>query len=462
MIREEQNDTIISLISSSAGGSVAILRISGNNAVSITDKYFPGHDLINSPGGRFYVGNFLAGSKEIIDQVVVLVYKKPHSYTGEDVVELNCHANPFIIREIIEEYLADNCRMAAPGEFSKRAFLNGKMDLVQAEAVADLINAKSNAIVKNSLLQLSGQLSGIILKIKDDLIRIASLLELDLDFSEEGLEIVTSEQILEIVINAESKIDTLLASYKVGHVLTKGIDVLIIGKPNVGKSSLMNAFLNKDRVIVSSIPGTTRDIIHEDIVINNTLVRFIDTAGIRITDDFVEAEGVARTNKFMDLADVIILLVDASVDLTEDDLRLIDSVSVKYPSKLIIAANKIDKGIDTSCEEYLNRFEGNIQYISAKLYQNIDALKNSITEKVFLLENQISEEVLITNERQFESLRKCRAALKNTNDGLMKNVGNEFIAVDMRAAVEHLSEITGEISTNDILNNIFSHFCIGK
>ncbi|MGD9898280.1 MAG: tRNA uridine-5-carboxymethylaminomethyl(34) synthesis GTPase MnmE [Calditrichaceae bacterium] len=462
MIIEDQNDTIISLISSSTGGSVAILRISGNNAVSITEKFFPGYDLVKSSGGRFYVGNFLSSSHEVIDQVVLLIYKKPHSYTGEDVVEINCHANPFIIRKIIEEYLTANCRMAAPGEFSKRAFLNGKMDLVQAEAVADLINAKSNAIVKNSLLQLSGQLSGIIIKIKDDMIRIASLLELDLDFSEEDLNIITADQILEILNMAESKIDSLLKSYKVGHVLTKGIDVLIIGKPNVGKSSLMNAFLNKDRVIVSNVPGTTRDIIHEDIVINNTYVRFIDTAGIRITDDFIESEGVSRTTKFMKQADVIILLVDASEPLTSEDTHLISSMTAEYPQKLIVAANKTDKGTDQNCERYLNKVNVKTQYISAKLNKNIDVLKNSITEKIFLLEKEISEEVLITNERQYESLKKSRADLRSTKDGLMNGMGYEFIAVDIRTAIEHLSEITGEISTDDILNNIFSQFCIGK
>jgi tRNA modification GTPase len=458
---EEQEDTIISLISSASGGSIAMLRISGPSAFDTVKEHFRGTTEREIQGGRFFFGRII-GNGEILDEVVILFYKKPHSYTGEDVAEISCHANPFIIKDIITVFQEAGCRLAEPGEFTKRAFLNGKMDLIQAEAVADLIMSKSRAGVKNSLMQIEGRLSQHLNRIKKDIIDTASLLELDLDFSEEDLEIIEPEVLVSKFNEIIEAIDILVQSYQYGHVLSKGVEVLIAGKPNVGKSSLMNAFLMKDRVIVSERPGTTRDMIHEDIVIDNILIRFIDSAGIRLSRDLIEMEGVSRARKYMDHADILLLMIDISQPLAQEDLELLERICGLYPQKMLVCGNKSDLGIHEENKRLLNESNLEAQIISIVRNEGIERLKKQIVKKVHDMEQHLGDDVMISNERQFSVLKKCRDALHTANTGLKDGLGYEFVAVDLRTAVTHIAEITGEITADDILSNIFSQFCIGK
>ena len=454
-------DTIIAPITAIIGGSVSLIRISGSEAISITNKLFIGPDLSKRDGNRFFHGQ-LKSDHEIIDDVIVLLYKSPNSYTGEDVIEVSCHGNPFIVEQILQLYISFGCRMADPGEFTKRAFLNGKMDLLQAEAVADLIAAKSQKSAHNSLMHIEGKISELILSLKDELINTASLLTLDLDFSEEDINIIDHNKITETITKSQDIIDSLIRSYQFGRILNKGAEVLICGKPNVGKSSLMNALIKRDRVIISSIPGTTRDTIHEDVVMDNISVRFIDTAGIRIAKDKVEAEGVNRSKAAFDKADIILLVIDISEELTHEDHNLLNKLKKSYINNLIIIGNKKDKLIDNNTNNVLEKFNLPLIKVSAKTSEQINLLEGEIITKLKLNNDIIGEDIIITNQRQFEILNKTKEALSKALEGVKNNYGFEFIAVDMKNAIDLLSEITGEISNDDILNNIFSKFCIGK
>lgn len=456
------SDTIIAPITPSIGGSVALIRISGNNAIHLSNKFFKEKDLEQSEGGRFYFGKMFNEDRKVIDEVIVLVYRKPYSFTGEDVVEMCFHANPFIIHEVIDLFIKNGCRIAEPGEFSKRAFINNKIDLIQAEAIADLIASKSKASTKNSLSMLNGELSRQITSLKDNLIKTLSLIELSIDFSEERLEIVSTNDINQTINEIIKKIDIIIMSYDQGRMLKKGLQVLITGKPNVGKSSLMNALLGTDRVIVSSSPGTTRDYIQEDIMLDNTLVRLIDTAGIHKTNNSIEADGIEKTKVFFEKADVIFLLVDMSQPFLYEDISLIKTISSIYQEKLILVGNKSDL---PKCEDNINYLKThNIEAIniSALHGTNVQELKNQIIRKLTQSSNSLPEEFMITNERHKNALDKIKTALSSVFQSIENNTGYEFIAVDIRTAIEHLSELTGEISTEDILNNIFSNFCIGK
>ncbi|MEJ2052618.1 MAG: tRNA uridine-5-carboxymethylaminomethyl(34) synthesis GTPase MnmE [Calditrichaceae bacterium] len=459
---KDYNDTIIASITAIVGGSVSLIRISGDNAISITDKYFTGTDLTKQTGGRFFHGNFINHHGKIIDDVILLLYNSPNSYTGEDVVEISCHGNPFVVEELIQQYLSAGCRMADPGEFSKRAFLNGKMDLLQAEAVADLISAKSKRITENSIALVGGRLSELILKLKEELIKIASLLTLDLDFSEEDLDIIQADQIADSINKARNTLEALIGTYNFGRLLNKGIEVLICGKPNVGKSSILNALINQDRAIVSSTPGTTRDTIHEDVVIENISIRFIDTAGIRITTDHIEAEGVLRSEAAFNKADIILLIIDISEGITEEDQNLINKINASYKNRSIIIGNKKDKSIELLTKKEIYQTGIPVLEVSAKTGNGIIELQKSIINMVKVNTNELNEDILITNKRQYEILKKTLESLDHALDSIKNNFGYEFISVDMKTAIDLLSEITGEISTDDILNNIFSNFCIGK
>lgn len=457
-----REDTIIAPLTPSVGGSVSLIRVSGSKATRVVDPFFPKHNLSGDPGGRHYYGPLLNEQGEIIDQVIVLTFRKPKSYTGEDVLEISCHANPLIVRDIVQLLLRNGCRLAEPGEFTKRAFLNGRIDLAQAEAVADLIAARSREGIRNSLAQLRGKLSLVVGQLKRELIELSSYIELDLDFSQEELEIISTSRIEEVLNSITARVERLLESYTNSKPLIQGIEVLISGKPNVGKSSLMNVLLNKDRVIVSEQPGTTRDIVHEDILIDNTLVRFIDTAGIRFTTNAVEAEGVERTRDYYNHADIILLLVDSSLPLDSEDINMIKTGATLYRSKILLIGNKMDLGVNEQAQSKLRDYGLPLQFISAKMGENIDAIKEAVLKKAFQFHHSNPEEVLITNERQKSIFEAALQALLNVKAGLKKGLGYEYLAVDLKDAVESLSKITGEITTDDILNSIFSHFCIGK
>lgn len=454
-------DTIISNITSAVGGAVSLIRVSGNEAISLSNDLFPSKNLDEIPGGRFYFGK-IEGRESTIDEVVVFIYRAPHSFSGEDTVEISCHANPFIIKEIINTYLQRGCRLAEPGEFTRRAFLNNKIDLTQAEAVADLISAKSKSAVKNSLRLLEGNLSEQIKKIKRELIDTTSLLELDLDFNEDDLEIISEDQIKKNLSSTIHIIEKFMKSFFTGSLLNKGVEVLISGKPNVGKSSLMNALLNKERVIVSHIPGTTRDVIHEDIIINDIMVRFIDSAGIYSTNNFIEAAGIEKARDLFEKVNMILLLADISEELTKEDINLIKAVTSIYKNKVHIVGNKIDLGMNKNTVDFIKNKELSLINISAKNNTNIEELKDVLIKKIVDISPEATEDIFITNERQYAILQKTMQALKQAHSGLDAGYGFEYIAIDLKAAIDHISEITGEITSDEILNNIFKTFCVGK
>lgn len=458
----EKTETIISTITPTVGGSICALRVSGTEGISIANKYFPRIDLEKNTGGMHFFGPMINTEGTIVDEVVINIYEKPNSYTGEDVVEISCHSNIFIIEEVLNLFLQNGCRMAEAGEFSKRAFLNGKIDLAQAEAVADLIASKSKTGVKNSLNILGGALSVKINLLKSKLIDIASLLELELDFSEEDLEVIPPGKFHQEVDEALAEVTKLIDSFSKGREYQKGVEILITGKPNVGKSSLMNTMLQRDRVIVSPTPGTTRDLIHEDIIIKDILVRLIDTAGIRFSDDHIEKEGVSRARGLRESAQVILFLLDISSSEFDEDKKLLEDLLEKDKEKLILVANKIDKKIDSELDKYISSIGVECVYISAKQETNINTLQDVLYSRLRIHEKTDSEELVLSNARQYEILKKVKELLLGNKKSFIAQEGLEFIASDLRLTIEALSEITGEISTDDILNNIFSSFCIGK
>ncbi len=458
----EKNATIISTITPTVGGSVCLIRISGPDAITLTNKYFPRLNLAEKKGGQHFFGKLLNDEKRVLDEVVLNVFKNPNSFSGEDVVEISCHSNIFIIEDVLNLFLNNGCRMAEAGEFSRRAFLNGKMDLAQAEAIADLIASKSKSGVNNSLNILGGVLSTKINNLKSKLIDIASLLELELDFSEEDLEIIPRDKYLLVIDEALHEVTKLVNSFAKGRDYQKGIEILITGKPNVGKSSLMNAMLQKDRVIVSATPGTTRDLIHEDIILIDTLVRFIDTAGIRLSEDQIEKEGVSRAKALRDSAQLILFIVDVSAKDFDEDQKLLEDLLPKEKEKLILIANKIDKKINSVTEKYLSKLDLESVYISAKQEKNIDGLQEVIHSRIKTSEKSTAEDVVLSNVRHHEILRKVKELLLNNRKSFEAKEGFEFIAADLRLTIAALSEITGEVTTDDILNNIFANFCIGK
>ena len=461
-MREKDIDTIIAPISATIGGSVSLIRVSGTDSISTTTKFFKSIKLNTQPGNKFFHGHFFDLEHNSIDDVIILLYKKPNSYTGEDVIEISCHGNPFIVEQIISQYLKMGCRMAEPGEFTKRAFLNGKMDLLQAEAVADIIAAKSLTSIKNSLMQIQGRASYLVRALKEQLINVASLITVDLDFSEEDLNIITHDQLANRIKQSLQTVNKLLNSYNFGRRVNKGVEVIICGKPNVGKSSLMNSLIKQDRVIVSHIPGTTRDTIHEDVVIDNTLIRFVDTAGIRISNNKIEIEGINRSEATFRTADIILLVVDISNSLEQEDLKLMHRLLKSSKEKLIITGNKNDKQINLKTEEEIKRNDVPVVLVSAKTNKGVNKLEREIVKQLKINNDYLSEEIIITNQRQYDLLKKTKNALANSLKGTKKKLGFEFIAIDMQNAIEWLSEITGEITTDDILNNVFSKFCIGK
>ena len=461
-MREKDIDTIIAPISATIGGSVSLIRVSGTDSISTTTKFFKSIKLNTQPGNKFFHGHFFDLEHNSIDDVIILLYKKPNSYTGEDVIEISCHGNPFIVEQIISQYLKMGCRMAEPGEFTKRAFLNGKMDLLQAEAVADIIAAKSLTSIKNSLMQIQGRASYLVRALKEQLINVASLITVDLDFSEEDLNIITHDQLANRIKQSLQTVNKLLNSYNFGRRVNKGVEVIICGKPNVGKSSLMNSLIKQDRVIVSHIPGTTRDTIHEDVVIDNTLIRFVDTAGIRISNNKIEIEGINRSEATFRTADIILLVVDISDSLEQEDLKLMHRLLKSSKEKLIITGNKNDKQINLKTEEEIKRNDVPVVLVSAKTNKGVNKLEREIVKQLKINNDYLSEEIIITNQRQYDLLKKTKNALANSLKGTKKKLGFEFIAIDMQNAIEWLSEITGEITTDDILNNVFSKFCIGK
>lgn len=395
--------------------------------------------------------------QSIIDEVLVSIFKSPNSYTGEDVIEISCHGSVYIQQKILQMLIDNGARLAEPGEFTLRAFLNGKMDLSQAEAVADLIASASEASHRLAVSQMRGGFSKEIRQLRIQLLEFISLIELELDFSEEDVEFADRKQLSELVHQIKQLIDRLVRSFSLGNALKNGIPVAIVGEPNVGKSTLLNCLLNEDRAIVSDIPGTTRDSIEDTITIEGVLFRFIDTAGLRNSDDYVEKLGIERTHKTIDKAEIVILVTEARVQKISLN-ETIDNILQKQ-KKLIVVFNKIDINETNSVEGHSEKYK--TIRLSAKERTNIEELLQSLVE-LSGYKNIPESDIVVTNTRHYEALQKSGEAINRVIEGIASNISGDFLAQDIREAIHYLGEITGEITTDEVLGNIFAKFCIGK
>lgn len=462
-------DTIVAMATPAGAGAIAVLRLSGPEAISIASSIFTsvsGKNLAEQKSHTVHLGHIKNGEK-IIDEVLVTIFKNPNSYTGEDVVEISCHGSNYIQQEIIQLCLRKGCRMADAGEFTLRAFIHGKMDLSQAEAVADLIASDSAASHQLAMQQMRGGFSSEIKKLREELLNFASLIELELDFAEEDVEFANREDFQNLITKITQVLKRLIDSFAIGNVLKNGIPVAIVGEPNVGKSTLLNALLNEERAIVSDIAGTTRDTIEDEISIGGIGFRFIDTAGIRETSDTIEGLGIKRTFEKIEAAQVVIYLFD-SEKFKESSSKFqieIETIKNRFPLKnLIIVANKVDKLSDESLknlEDVLSPQTSTLIPLSAKKGIGLKALENRLLE--FVNTGALrSNETIVTNSRHYDALLKALEEIIKVQDGLNTNLSGDLLAIDLRQALHYLGSITGQVSEDEILGNIFANFCIGK
>ncbi|WP_299547769.1 tRNA uridine-5-carboxymethylaminomethyl(34) synthesis GTPase MnmE [Seonamhaeicola sp.] len=462
------NDTIVALATPFGAGAIAVIRLSGKEAIVMADKQFKsvsGKQLSKQPTHTIHLGHIIDGDRTL-DEVLVSVFKDPNSYTGENVVEISCHGSNYIQQEIIQLFLRKGCRMASAGEFTLRAFLNGKLDLSQAEAVADLIASDNEASHQIAMQQMRGGFSSEIAKLREELLNFASLIELELDFAEEDVEFADRTQFKDLIDRIMLVLKRLIDSFAVGNVIKNGIPVAIVGEPNVGKSTLLNALLNEERAIVSDIAGTTRDTIEDEISIGGIGFRFIDTAGIRDTKDVVESIGIKRTFEKIEQAQVVIYLFDAeSIFAHKSSVEAIsveiEKIKNQYPQKpLVVIANKIDAISEKELRELTMGIQ-DIKLLSAKTGKGVEALKNTLLSFVNTgaLKNN---DTIVTNTRHYDALLKALEEVSKVKDGLETGLSGDLLAIDIRQALYHFGEITGEISSDDLLGNIFANFCIGK
>ena len=467
MIRNE--DTICAP-ATSGRGAIAVIRMSGPKSIAICGSiFFPSDRNIrfNEQRGYTIVFGEIRSEDEIIDEALVSVFRAPHSYTGEDSVEISCHASPYIQQKIIELLINNGAVPAGPGEFTQRAFLNGKMDLSQAEAVADLVASESRMAHRIAINQLRGSFSDEISLLRADLLHFASLIELELDFGEEDVEFADRAKLIEIVDKVISVSEELASSFSLGNAVKEGVPVVIAGKPNTGKSTLLNRLLKEEKAIVSEIPGTTRDAIEDTVVIDGIRFRFTDTAGLRDTTDTIENLGIRKTHEKMGRASVILLVADINEGIVplHDVMKKIRGQFKEDDKKLIILVNKTDNDLYENRKfiqlNLLLNPEESLLFISAKTGEGIDELKRLLGQAVEM-DRLNSENVIITNIRHYEALLQVTENLKRVRSGLGSSLPEDLIAIDIRHAIHYLGEITGEITTDEILQNIFRNFCIGK
>ncbi|WP_293310286.1 tRNA uridine-5-carboxymethylaminomethyl(34) synthesis GTPase MnmE [Pedobacter sp. UBA5917] len=448
-------DTIIALSTPSGSGAIGVIRLSGPDAISLTNTVFAGKDLEKQETHTLHFGLVKDGD-HIVDEVVAGLFVAPKSYTKENVVEISCHGSNYIIQQIINLLISKGARAAKPGEFTLRAFLNGAFDLSQAEAVADLIASNSKASHDVAMQQMRGGFANELKGLREQLIHFASMIELELDFAEEDVEFANREQLKNLVNKINYVLQRLISSFEMGNVIKNGVPIVIAGKPNVGKSTLLNALLNEERAIVSDIAGTTRDTIEDELTIGGIVFRFIDTAGIRDTADIIEALGVERTLEKMKQAKLIIYMADAaqSIPEIEEQVRGLDQLAIPY----LILMNKADliSADQRKAFEVLNAV-----FISAKEKLGIDELKTTLLEQVNLHHINTSE-TLVTNIRHVEALKQTENALQRVLANVDNPVTSDFLAMDIKQALHYLGEITGTVTTDDLLENIFTKFCIGK
>jgi tRNA modification GTPase len=464
------NDNIVALATPSGAGAIAVIRVSGPDAVKLVAPIFRAKskkDLLDQPSHTLHLGNIIDGER-IIDEVLVSVFHGPKSYTGENTIEVSCHGSPYIQQEIIQLLIRRGCRSAEAGEFTLRAFLNGKMDLSQAEAVADLISSENAASHQMAMQQMRGGFSNEIQKLRQELLDFASLIELELDFAEEDVEFANRDEFKKLVSRIQNVLKKLIDSFAVGNVLKNGIPVAIVGEPNVGKSTLLNALLNEERAIVSEIAGTTRDTIEDEISIGGIGFRFIDTAGIRETEDVVESIGIKRTFEKISQAQVVIFLLDAEKFKVQGSRFRVEIKKIKnqFPQKpLIIVANKIDQSSESEIAELnvtLSSVEGSHYLpISAKSGTGVEELQQKLLQFVNTGELR-NNNTIVTNSRHYNALLSALEEINKVQDGINHNLSGDLLAIDIREALHYFGEITGEITNDDLLGNIFANFCIGK
>ncbi len=461
-----QLEPIAALATAPGVGALAIIRVSGDEAIDRTNRLFFGKDLTRQPGNTVHFGTLREQSDHpanpgaIIDEVLVTVFRAPHSFTKEDSVEITCHGSDFIVQQILRRLTQEGIRLAKPGEFTQRAFLNGQFDLVQAEAVADLIAADSAASHRAALTQLRGGFSKQLSILRQQLIDFVALVELELDFGEEDVEFAKRDQLRQLMQDIRRVVQPLIASFSAGNVIKNGVATVIAGKPNAGKSTLLNALLNEEKAIVSDIPGTTRDVIEDELFIDGIRFRLIDTAGLREATDAIEAIGIARTHQQLDKAAVVLYLFDAAempvadVQDVEEDLKL---RGVPY----LLIANKTDKLSSAAVDRLRKTFGAALVPIQANTGTGLDVLTTRLTN--FVKQGTTAADgAIITNARHYEHLTATDEALSHAIANLDAGVTADWLAMDLRAALRHLGELTGEITSEDLLDSIFSRFCIGK
>ena len=445
--KNDWDDTIAAIATAPGVGAIAVIRLSGAKAIDIVDRLFASKKLHNQPANTLHVG-FIKQDGELLDEVVVSLFRAPHSYTGEEVVEVSTHGSIQVQESLLSVFIANGARLAKPGEFTQRAFLNGKMDLTQAEAVAELINSTSDAQQKASLHNLKGGFKNDLIAIREQLIEFSALTELELDFAEEDVEFADRTKFNELLINASTKVQSLIASFKLGNVIINGVKVAIVGKPNAGKSTLLNALLNEDRAIVSAIAGTTRDTIEERINIKGIQFLFIDTAGIRShAADEIEQIGIEKSYAKIDQADIVLLVTDSP----DEEQAIIEQLKDK---KYLVLVNKID----------VNKIEDrneNYYYISAKKGEGIEAL----TDALYILAMQgvsTTEDTIVTNTRHLQHLKAIEAYLLSIAQNLKLELSNDLLAPDIKLCLQEIGELTGTVTNEHVLDYVFSKFCIGK
>ncbi len=463
---KKNNDTIIALATSSGVGAIAVIRLSGDKSIEIVNQFFQSKfgnkNLSKVKTHTIHLGNIIENN-HIIDEVLVSIFKNPNSYTGENVVEISCHGSVYIQQEILQLFLKNGIRHADAGEFTLRAFLNGKMDLSQAEAVADLIASNSKASHHIAIQQMRGGFSTEIIMLREQLLNFASLIELELDFSEEDVEFADRKQFQDLIKKISTVLKSLIDSFAVGNVLKNGIPVAIVGEPNVGKSTLLNTLLNEEKAIVSEIAGTTRDAIEDQLIINGVTYRFIDTAGIRETKDVIESIGIKKTFENIEKSQLVILLLNAKEFLVSSSKFLAEykKLQKQYPKKkILIIANKADL-LSNNERSKLKTQNSKLILLSAKNKTGIDILIENLTKlaNTGILSNN---QTIVSNSRHFEALNNALNAIIEVQKGIDSGISSDLFAIDIRQALFYLGLITGEITTDDLLGNIFANFCIGK
>lgn len=451
-------DTITAISTPPGRGAIGVIRVSGEEALKKTSQIFNGKDLENVKPRTLNYGT-ISKNGRVIDEVVVGVFKAPNSFTGENVAEISCHGSPHILQKVIELLLAEGVRHADPGEFTMRAFLNGKMDLSQAEAVADLIASESEASREAAIQQMRGGFSQKIRELRNKLLDFSSLIELELDFSEEDVEFANRDELYRLLNDIRSTLQNLIKSFQQGNVIKEGVSVVIAGRPNSGKSTLLNRLLNEERALVSDIPGTTRDTVEDTINIDGVAFRFVDTAGIHHTEDKIEKMGIERTMSSIHKAHLVLYLFDVN-ELDEEELSR-DLAMIPEEKSLIIAGNKIDEASDESFKDQFKADGRNLLFISSEDGTGTEELKSKLVE-VMQLDERTTDESLVTNIRHYEALRKALESVEQVIQGMDEGQLTDLLTIDIRQALHELGQITGEITTDEILGNIFAKFCIGK